>query len=347
MGWPIKANFKRLPHVIFCDVLAGMAKHEYPAELPAASALLETIVSLEQQLLDSQLRHRPEDLERLLHPQFHEVGASGRSYSRQAIIEQLAGEAPHDPGHFHVAAASGLQLAGDLVLLRWQLPGDVPTRRSSLWIRADGAWQMIFHQGTAACVPESGVALPPPVAPDAGADPEEHGVRPLELADAPAVYEAFASNPDMRRQGEARTPQQALAYVQALLAADSRQRPWAITHRDRLVGLVCATVDAANANAWVWYWMHQDYRGQSLATRALAALARHLFEDLGMFRLELGVRANNPASQHVAESNGFLREGVERAKFRIDGQRVDVYTYARLRTDPASAVRPLGVRVVR
>ena len=38
----------------------------------------------------------------------------------------------------------------------------------------------------------------------------------------------------------------------------------------------------------------------------------HLFGELGLYRLELGLRANNPGSKRVAESNGFLREGVER-----------------------------------
>ncbi len=43
---------------------------------------------------------------------------------------------------------------------------------------------------------------------------------------------------------------------------------------------------------------------------------------------------NNPASAGVAAAAGFVREGVERGKFLIDGERIDVVTYGRLRSDP-------------
>lgn len=54
----------------------------------------------------------------------------------------------------------------------------------------------------------------------------------------------------------------------------------------------------------------------------------------GLERLELGHRMDNPLSGNVAAAAGFIHEGRERGKFLIDGQRVDVLTYGRLRTDP-------------
>lgn len=54
----------------------------------------------------------------------------------------------------------------------------------------------------------------------------------------------------------------------------------------------------------------------------------------GLERLELGHRVNNPASAAVARSAGFVHEGTERAKFLVDGQRIDVLTYGRLVDDP-------------
>lgn len=54
----------------------------------------------------------------------------------------------------------------------------------------------------------------------------------------------------------------------------------------------------------------------------------------GCERLELGHRADNPLSGNVAAAAGFKHEGRERAKFLVDGERIDVLTYGRLATDP-------------
>ena len=64
-----------------------------------------------------------------------------------------------------------------------------------------------------------------------------------------------------------------------------------------------------------------------------AALAEHAFAGLGLFRLELGHRLDNPASCRVASRAGFAAEGVERSKLRYGDLRFDVETHARLATD--------------
>ncbi|MGO1408991.1 MAG: GNAT family N-acetyltransferase [Brachybacterium sp.] len=61
----------------------------------------------------------------------------------------------------------------------------------------------------------------------------------------------------------------------------------------------------------------------------------------GLERLELGHRANNPASGAVARAAGFVHEGTERGKFLVDGERLDVLTYGRLVTDPAPSTAGL------
>lgn len=332
----IKSNFTAHSSVIFCDVLVDMANHEFPRVLPHESKLSSTVISLEQELLESNQRHSRSHVERTLHAQFSEVGASGRVYDREAIIAQLAQEPARESGSLEVASPVAIQLGDQLVLLRWRLISGSPSERSSLWIHEQGRWQLLFHQGTPAARQQS--PAEPVIKEPANAD---FTVRRLRQSDAEAVFEAFSSNADMKRQGEVDTPDKAEAYVRALLEAGERQQALAVAYRGRLVGLVCGTVDQSNQNAWVWYWMNQDFRGRSLATRAVATLVNYLFDELGLYRLELGLRANNPGSKHVAESNGFLREGVERGKFLVAGKRIDVYTYARLRTDQASAVVPL------
>lgn len=142
------SNFIATSSVIFCDVVTGMDFQDFPVALRLDSSLAQVIIDLEQELLDPSRRSSVEELKRLLHPWFREVGASGRNYDRESIIAQLAMEPIRQSGPLKVANPVALQLAGHLVLLRWHLHAEVSSERSSLWILEQDRWQMIFHQGT-------------------------------------------------------------------------------------------------------------------------------------------------------------------------------------------------------
>lgn len=72
-----------------------------------------------------------------------------------------------------------------------------------------------------------------------------------------------------------------------------------------------------------------------------AEAERHLGRLLD-YHLELGHRVNNPRSGAVARCAGFRKEGTERRKFLIDGERIDVDIYGRLRTDPFPSFEPIS-----
>ncbi|MEE6286422.1 GNAT family protein [Georgenia sp. MJ173] len=166
-------------------------------------------------------------------------------------------------------------------------------------------------------------------------------LRPLRSADAPDVLAAFQSAADMARQGDVETLDDAGAYVRRLVAPDGPHRAWAVTESDIVVGLVAVSVDARNLSGWFWYWLHAAHRGRGRASRAAATVANWSLSDAGLHRLELGHRVDNPASGTVARAAGFVREGLEREKFLIDDDRVDVLTYGRLRSDPRPATATL------
>lgn len=180
-----------------------------------------------------------------------------------------------------------------------------------------------------------------------------HGLRPVRESDAEALLAAYRSAPDMARQGTVTTLEQARAQVGWLLAEDRR----AIAIVDigagpgadgtegadgadgPLVGLVALSIDPENRNGWFFYWLHAAHRGRGLAVRSAVSVADRALTPQaeggwGLERLELGHRANNPASGAVARGAGFVQEGLERGKFLLGGQRVDVLTYGRLRSDP-------------
>ncbi|MBO9642907.1 MAG: nuclear transport factor 2 family protein [Pseudacidovorax sp.] len=95
-------------------------------------------------------------LEGLLHPDFHEVGRSGRPYDRATIVRYLSQvQAPPTvrSGDFRLE-----RLAPDLALLSYRSarPADdgtvLHTLRMSLWQRDQGAWRLRYHQGTPAAL---------------------------------------------------------------------------------------------------------------------------------------------------------------------------------------------------
>lgn len=161
----------------------------------------------------------------------------------------------------------------------------------------------------------------------------EPTLRRLVDEDAEAVYLAFHS-PDMNRQGDVASMEDARRYVHNLIASESSHEPWAIDIGGGLVGLVCVTVDEENRSGWFWYWMSEGSRGNGWMSRAAATVADWAFDTRGLERLELGYRVNNPASGAVARAAGFVVEGVERAKFLVNGERIDVVNSGRLKTDP-------------
>src|SRR5690625_203835 len=166
-------------------------------------------------------------------------------------------------------------------------------------------------------------------------------LRPLVGNDVEQVLAAFTSHPDMGRQGQVRTIEEATKYVVALTDANGPHRPWALAVDDRLAGLVAVSIDAGNRNGWFWYWTAAQTRGRGWTKRAAATVADWALRDGGVFRLELGHRVNNPASGAIARAAGFIKEGTEREKFLIAGQRIDLDIYARLATEPWPPYYPL------
>ena len=102
------------------------------------------------------LFHRPEfgttrkDFEKMIAPAFWEVGASGRRYSRQFVLDVLEEryekptEAVWEIGDFHC-----FEIATDNYLVTYTLiQGERVTRRTTIWRRTAEGWQALFHQGT-------------------------------------------------------------------------------------------------------------------------------------------------------------------------------------------------------
>jgi hypothetical protein len=112
------------------------------------------VVRRELLLLDPEVRADLGRVHGLLHPDFLEFGASGRTWDAATLVEALAASSePLD----HGAAVDlvPVSLSVDIVLLTYRIDGHLrPSLRSSVWLRsAEGQWLLRFHQGTPAPSP--------------------------------------------------------------------------------------------------------------------------------------------------------------------------------------------------
>jgi hypothetical protein len=115
-------------------------------------SLKQILLSLEERLLQPDIRKSQTELNKLLSDDFVEFGSSGQVFDKQSIIEALAHSQviKIEISDFHLTS-----LAQDTALVIYRaiycFPTGEPSKhslRSSIWKCNNGEWQMIFHQGT-------------------------------------------------------------------------------------------------------------------------------------------------------------------------------------------------------
>ncbi len=117
-------------------------------------SVLQELQQLEFTLQQPNTRSNPDKLKQLLHPGFVEIGYSGTTWDFDSIIESLLSEpesksqpwsqdfqlVAYTPGVAQLLYRSA-NLAADGTLSRF-------AKRSSIWVRDNGYWQVKFHQAT-------------------------------------------------------------------------------------------------------------------------------------------------------------------------------------------------------
>ena len=127
------------------DLFSDLDEDTAPA--PGTDASPEAIVeALERELLRPETRA---DLGRtgvLLHPDFTEIGSSGRIWTRDAVMMTLE-EQPGGPTELELLGAD--RLGEQTILLTYRSHARSGTAlRSSLWVHDGAQWRLRFHQGT-------------------------------------------------------------------------------------------------------------------------------------------------------------------------------------------------------
>jgi hypothetical protein len=125
-----------------------------PRSAPATSPELCTV--LEELRQREPIFHHPEfgttrrDYEAMTDPEFWEVGASGRRYSRAFVLDTLENRAPDaDESKWLTRDFLCREIGADNYLLTYTLHQEARiTRRATLWRRTASGWKALYHQGT-------------------------------------------------------------------------------------------------------------------------------------------------------------------------------------------------------
>lgn len=164
-------------------------------------------------------------------------------------------------------------------------------------------------------------------------------LRPWRLTDAAAIAAAF-SDPGIQRWHARRADSEDEArgwvrrWQEGWRAETDAQ--WAVVRADsdELLGRASLrSILLAVGQAECAYWTVPAVRGSGVAPRAVSALARWAFEEIGFHRLELNHSVANQASCRVALKAGFAAEGIKRsAHLHADGWH-DMHLHARIKED--------------
>jgi len=138
-------------------------------------------------------------------------------------------------------------------------------------------------------------------------------LRPLTLADAPAIQRIFPQWTVVRRLHAAipwpYPDDGALTNVMECLEARARGEKfyWAITLKDTpqaLIGRIDLWPDDGEHQDMRGFWLDPDHQGYGLMTEAADRVTAFAFEDLGWPRLYLSNAEANRASHRIKEKQG-------------------------------------------
>jgi hypothetical protein len=118
---------------------------------PELQAILRELSSREPIFHTASFGRTLEDFERSTATDFWEVGASGRRYSRNFILDMRKRDAlvDADEAGWKAYGFGVRQLGPDCFLLSYMLDqAGRLTRRATIWERATEVWRIVYHQGT-------------------------------------------------------------------------------------------------------------------------------------------------------------------------------------------------------
>jgi RimJ/RimL family protein N-acetyltransferase len=168
-------------------------------------------------------------------------------------------------------------------------------------------------------------------------------IRPYDLADAPALYEAAREsvadvNFWLPWCHGAYQVADAESWIASQLAAREQNVSYSFVIADEggrfLGGCGINQLVLAHRFANLGYWVRTSAAGQGVAPQAVRLLADWAFANTPLERLEIVVAVGNVRSQRVAEKAGAHREGILRSRLIAHGQSPDAVMFSLVKGRP-------------
>jgi [ribosomal protein S5]-alanine N-acetyltransferase len=162
-------------------------------------------------------------------------------------------------------------------------------------------------------------------------------LRPYRDGDVDAMFVLYSDPRVMRYWSfpawtERSQAEQYLARAWAAMEA-GEIFPWAIADRatDVLIGaLTFFSLHREQKRLEIGYSLSPDRQGQGLAADALRCAIGFGFDTVGLVRIEADIDPRNLASGKLLERLGFVREGLLRKRWRVNGEVCDTAFYGLL-----------------
>nr|WP_239022271.1 nuclear transport factor 2 family protein [Nocardioides yefusunii] len=127
----------------------GVSRDDAPLLAPGVEEVAtdprETVLDLERALLTDAVRSDVERVADLLHPEWSEIGRSGRLLTREGFLQGVG-----PVGHVDMDVLEVSEVSPGVVLIVWRSHGRAgATLRSSWWVRERGEWFQRFHHASA------------------------------------------------------------------------------------------------------------------------------------------------------------------------------------------------------
>ena len=107
-----------------------------------------------------------------------------------------------------------------------------------------------------------------------------------------------------------------------------------IVWEDQFAGMIALhRIDKTNKRAEIGYWINHDHQGKKIISKVIYPFLAHVFKQYEINRIDLVVAVENTKSVAVANSAGFIKEGMLKEYFIINEICYDAFIYRMLRSD--------------
>lgn len=107
-----------------------------------------------------------------------------------------------------------------------------------------------------------------------------------------------------------------------------------IFFKEKLVGMVAfPEIDWKGKKTSFGYWLSPDYEGKGIVVRSVKVLIDYAFKNLELNRIEISCAEDNLRSRALPEKLGFIKEGVLRDNYYLNGCLHNLIVYSLLKRD--------------